>query len=103
MNTESAKTFIDKLATDKGFANEFKNAATVDGLVTLMHSEGFECTKEDFTEATSALTDEELEAVSGGGRDTNIAFLESYCKKITILGVQQECYYVLEKLRGSTE
>ena len=100
MNTETAKSFIEKLATDKDFANKFKEETTVDSLVSLMHSEGFECTKQDFYEPTGTLTDDELEAVSGGRVDASIAFLESYCKKITNFGAQQECFYVLAKLKG---
>jgi predicted ribosomally synthesized peptide with nif11-like leader len=103
MNTEAAKAFIDKLAMDKDFANRFKRETTVESLVSLMHSEGFECTNQDFTEVAGPLTDEELEAVSGGRVDASILFLEAYCKGIPLDRVQAECFCVLESLKGSTE
>lgn len=103
MNTEAAKTFIDKLANDKVFANRFKEETTVDSLVSLMHSEGLECSDQDFKEISGTLTDDELEAVSGGCSEASISFLEAYCKNVPLGRVQAECFNVLEKLKGSTE
>jgi predicted ribosomally synthesized peptide with nif11-like leader len=103
MNIESTKAFLDKLATDKDFANKFKAETTVDSLVSLMHSEGFECTNQEFNKMPGALTDDELEAVSGGVSDTSIPFLEAYCRNVPIGRVQVECFNVLEELRGSKE
>ena len=88
---------------DKDFANKFKEETTVDSLVSLMHSEGLECTNKDFKEVPGPLTDDELEAVSGGRSDASISFLEAYCRNVPLARVQAECFNVLEKLKGSEE
>lgn len=103
MNTEAAKNLINKLSTDNGFANRFKEETTIDSLVSLMHREGLECSNQDFKETSGPLTDDELEAVSGGTPDSSISFLEAYCKNVPLGRVQAECFNVLEKLKGSTE
>lgn len=51
---------------------------------------------------TCALTDDDLDLVTGGRREETIAFLESYCKKITNFGAQEECYATLAALRESS-
>ncbi len=103
MNTETAKTLIDKLATDKDFANRFKEETSVGSLVSLMHSEGLECTSQDFEGMSSPLTDDELEGVSGGHSDASILFLEAYCMNVPLARVRAECFSVLEQLKGPTE
>lgn len=103
MDTEAAANFIEKLAMDKDFANRFKGETSVESLVSLMHSEGLECTNQDFKETAGPLTDDELEAVTGGTGDSSIAFLEAYCRNVPLGRVQAECFSVLEKLKGSSE
>jgi predicted ribosomally synthesized peptide with nif11-like leader len=60
MNIESTKYFIGKLSADQDFAKKFKRETTVDSLVSLMRSEGFECTKQEFDNRPGVLTDDEL-------------------------------------------
>ena len=66
MSIESAKLFIDKMKADEDFAkqvNEFKDSSA---RMAFVKAEGFEFSAEEIAEAKGELSDEELEAVSGG-------------------------------------
>lgn len=66
MSIESAKAFLEKWKTDEDFAkqvNECKDAASRKAFV---NAAGFDFTKAEIDEATSQLSDEQLDSVAGG-------------------------------------
>ena len=64
---ESTKAYIERLKTDEEFRERMKDAADKEARIALVNAEGFDFSEEDIKAVESELSDDELEAVSGGG------------------------------------
>jgi len=68
MSLESAKAFLERMKIDQEFAQKIMVATTTDSRMTLARAEGFNCTLQEVEQATSKLTDDELDQVVGGSQ-----------------------------------
>ena len=64
---DSAKAFIEKMKSDEGFHNRVMAIKGVDERLQFMSSEGFDFTQDEIKQVTEELSDEQLDAVAGGG------------------------------------
>ena len=75
MSEKQLSALLAKLKEDAGLQEKLKSAADLDAAVAIAMDAGFELTKEvlskHFKEGLLPLTDEALEAISGGGYDTS--------------------------------
>ncbi len=67
MSIESAKAFIESVQTDEEFRERMKDAADKEARIALVNAEGFDFSEEDIKAVKSELSDDELDAVAGGG------------------------------------
>ncbi len=67
MSIESAKAFIERVQTYEEFRERMKDAADKEARIALVNAEGFDFSEEDIKAVKSELSDDELDAVSGGG------------------------------------
>ncbi len=69
MSIESAKAFMEKVATDEDFRKEVGEIATTGERVAYVKAAGFDFTMEEFERVSSnrELSVEELDPVAGGG------------------------------------
>ena len=67
MSVESAKLFIEKLKTDEGFAKKVKECKDSEARISLVKESGFDFTIEEIKGIQGELSDDELDAVAGGG------------------------------------
>jgi predicted ribosomally synthesized peptide with nif11-like leader len=66
MSLESAKAFIDRMNSDKEFAKKLFECKGEAAQKAFIEAAGYSFTREEFNELVE-LSDEQLEAVSGGG------------------------------------
>jgi predicted ribosomally synthesized peptide with nif11-like leader len=66
MSLESAKAFIAKVNTDKDFAASLANLKTQEEAKAFEIKAGFDFSQDEFNEAVSNLSDDELDMVTGG-------------------------------------
>jgi predicted ribosomally synthesized peptide with nif11-like leader len=66
MSIESAKAFIAKVHTDKDFAVSLANLKTQEETKAFEIKAGYDFSQEEFNEAVSILSDDELDTVTGG-------------------------------------
>ncbi len=66
MSIDSAKAFIEKLKNDENFRKELKEMTSADERMKFAKAHGFDFTKEQIGALIEALTDEDLDAVTGG-------------------------------------
>lgn len=75
MSIESAKAFIERVKTDKEFAEKLNACKDWEIVRHLITSEGFDFTREELKLTQIELTDDEIAAVVGGfineSNDTN--------------------------------
>ncbi len=69
MSIESAKAFMEKVATDEDFRKEVGEIATAEERMAFVTAAGFDFTIEELenVQQKMQLTDEELELVAGAG------------------------------------
>jgi predicted ribosomally synthesized peptide with nif11-like leader len=68
MSLASAQKFLAKVKTDQAFATSVRGAVTPQERATLVAAAGFDFTPQELNEARkSELSDDELDAVAGGG------------------------------------
>jgi predicted ribosomally synthesized peptide with nif11-like leader len=67
MSIESAKEFVDRMKHDKDFAGKIMACKDGEARMTLAKAEGFDFTGNELREETAALTDTDIEFISGGG------------------------------------
>ena len=72
MSIESAKAFIERLKTDEEFRERVKDAADKETRIALVNAEGFDFSEEDIKAVKSELSDDELQAISGGNEFRNL-------------------------------
>ncbi len=66
MSLESARAFVDRFKKDEEFRQSLQDADQ-EKVRAILEAEGFEFTEEEYDTARSELSDEELDAVAGGG------------------------------------
>ena len=66
MSEEQLKAFLEKVKADTSLQEKLKAAADADAVTAIAKEAGFNVSADDLTKAQSELSDEELEAVSGG-------------------------------------
>lgn len=66
MSLESAKAYVERVTADEEFARRVSEAPTPEERAAIAKAEGFDFTPEELENATHHLSDEELEAASGG-------------------------------------
>jgi len=67
MSVESAKQFIEKMKTDEAFAQKVKECKDSEARMTFVKESGFDFTTEEVKGLQGELSDDELDAVAGGG------------------------------------
>lgn len=67
MSMESANAFMERMKTDEDFVKKVTACKDAETRMALILSEGFDCTREELLKVASQLTDEDLDAVAGGG------------------------------------
>jgi len=70
MSIESAKLFIEKIKTDEEFAKKVKNCKDAEARMVFVKESGFDFTIEEIKAFQGELSDDELDAVAGGGKCT---------------------------------
>lgn len=66
MSIESAKAFIERMKSDEVFAKEVTRYKEKDERYDFVVSQGFEFTEEELKAQRSELTEDEMNAISGG-------------------------------------
>ncbi len=68
MSIESAKAFMEKVATDEDFRKEVGEIATAEERMAFVTAAGFDFTKEELenVQEKMQLTEDELESLAGG-------------------------------------
>ena len=66
MSRESAQAFVNRMKTDKEFADRVNGCRCLEDLSQLLTSAGFSFTGDEWQALTDVLTDDELERVGGG-------------------------------------
>lgn len=66
MSVESAKKFVEKMKNDQDYLKKVSELKSGKERLEFARTEGFDFTEAEMKEATSALSDEELDAVAGG-------------------------------------
>ena len=67
MSRESAQAFVAKLASDKAFATELKQAESASACADLVKAAGFVFSEEELAAAKAELSDEQLDDVAAAG------------------------------------
>ena len=67
MSEEQLKAFLEKVKADTSLQEKLKAAADSDAVVAIAKEAGFMISADDLTKAQSELSEDELEAVAGGG------------------------------------
>ena len=67
MSIESAKAFLERVENDEDFRKELVDRTSAEERIKFVKLEGFDFTKEEIDSLKQALSDEQLEAVAGGG------------------------------------
>lgn len=66
MSVENAKAFLEKAKSDAELRDRLSGAESVKERAEIAQAEGFDFTKEEIQSAAGALSDDELQSVSGG-------------------------------------
>lgn len=66
MSIEAAQAFIERLKTDKEFAKKATECKNAEERMALAKVEGYEFSKENISQLSSELTDDELDLIAGG-------------------------------------
>ena len=66
MSRESAQAFVNRMKTDKEFADRVDACRRLEDLSQLLTESGFSFTGDEWQALTDVLTDDELERVAGG-------------------------------------
>lgn len=66
MSIESAKAYIERMKTDKEFANRFNECKDVEACVVFVKTAGYEFTAKEIKQAIGVLSDNDLDKVTGG-------------------------------------
>jgi len=66
MSVQSAKEFIEKISKDEEFKKSYVALETSEARENCKKEAGFDFTKEEFDEAKSELSDDDLDDVAGG-------------------------------------
>ena len=64
--TDNMRKFMESLSADKEFADKVRNAGTGEMVIELAKEKGFNLTDDDFKQESGPISDEEVEAVTGG-------------------------------------
>jgi len=67
MSVESAKKFIEKVKADEAFAKKVKECKDSEARLAFAKASGFDFTAEEIKGLKTELSDDELDAVAGGG------------------------------------
>ena len=67
MSEEQLKAFLEKVKGDTSLQEKLKAAGDADAVVTLAKAAGFMISADDLKTAQANVSEEELEAISGGG------------------------------------
>ena len=67
MSIESAKSYIERMKTDKEFAEKVMAFKDTEARTAFVKAAGFDFTINEIKEEISELTDNDLEFISGGG------------------------------------
>ncbi len=67
MSEEQLKAFLEKVKGDTSLQEKLKAAADTNAVAAIAKEAGFSISADDLTNAQSELSEEELEAVAGGG------------------------------------
>ena len=67
MSKETAKVIVERMAREPKFADEVGRCKSFDALQRFFTGEGLSVTERELIEQLSALTDDSLEQVAGGG------------------------------------
>ena len=73
MSLESARSFLEKMRTDKGFEERISAYKTPEDLLKAVADAGFEFTAAEIKSAGEELSDADLESIAGGS--SNIFFM----------------------------
>lgn len=65
--TENMKKFLEKVSEDRALAEKVGAEKDINALIAMAKEIGIELTKADFEKPAEELSDDELNAVSGGG------------------------------------
>ena len=74
MSEEQLKAFLEKVKADMSLQEKLKAAADSDAVLAIAKEAGFSISADDLKNATSKVSDEELEGVAGGTIDTRLEF-----------------------------
>ena len=85
MSEEQLKAFIEKVKADTTLQEKLKVAADADAALAIANEAGFAITAEDIPSSTD-LSDEELEAITGGTVATAIGFFYNLFTLATGIG-----------------
>ncbi|MCP4292045.1 MAG: Nif11-like leader peptide family natural product precursor [bacterium] len=66
MSFESAKAFVERMKNDENFRKECSGKSSPEDRMKFVKESGFDFSREDMDQVTSALSDDELERASGG-------------------------------------
>jgi len=67
MSAESVKLFVEKIKTDEEFAKKLKGFEDASARKAFVKEAGFDFTDEEVKQIQGELSDEDLDAVAGGG------------------------------------
>ncbi len=67
MSIESAKAFLERVKNDEDFRLELEGKTSLEERIKFAKAQGFDFTKDEISEVTDSLSDEQLDAVAGGG------------------------------------
>ena len=67
MSLDQARAFIEKMKSDEAFRERIMAMEDVTERFNLIKSEGFDCNEEEVKEVAEELSDEDLDAATGGG------------------------------------
>ena len=76
MSEEQLKAFLEAVKADAGLQEKLKAAADADAVVAIAKEVGFMISADQLPQAQAEISEEELEAVAGGGQKYTFFF---YC------------------------
>ena len=82
MSEEQLKAFLEELKGDTSLQEKLKAAADSDAVLAIAKESGFMISVDDLNNAQSELSEEELEAVAGGGCVTSMRYVASIIGKL---------------------
>jgi hypothetical protein len=100
MNIESEKVSVGKNITHEDFVKKIMAETSAESRMALMR-ESLKAIKQELDKETGELTEDQLDLVTGGARDTSIVLLKAYCKTIPVTQICDECNWVLDSLEQS--